>query len=413
MSLIAVSISEAEVGEGFHACALTREGEASLRNRLLDSMASSTPLDEAVVLATCARVEIYFFASQFHATVDEVARILAAELGLDDASFQGMARVLYGPSAIRHLLRVASGIESAIIGESEIQAQTKAAITISRECGLARSKLTRIFEHALEVAKRVRSETAIGAGNASVTSVAASIALAEGGAPRVGVVGTGTIGAEVAKILRDRGAKVTVLSALEERLSRIRAELVAVDTMPASLLPDSLSSFDSLIFATSNSHYLLDRTHLGSEVDLKIVDLCRPRSVDPLVAGVNGVALFDLDEVNKMVSSQLAQREFAVGDAEEIIESELDLFEELERVQDLNPLLKELYTRAEAVRSQEMERTLKKFHDLDPSTQLEMEMLTHRIVAKLLHSPASSLRELGAAAENPSFVEDFKSIFGL
>ncbi len=412
MSLVAVSISEAEIGEGFEACALGREGEANLRKKLLATMAAS-PLDEAVVLSTCARVEVYFLASQFHATVDEVARVLAAELGLEDALLQGMARVLYGPSAVRHLLRVVCGIESAIIGESEIQAQTKSAISLARECGLARSKLTRIFEHALEVAKRVRSETAIGSGNASVTSVAASIALSEGGVPRVGVVGTGTIGSEVAKILRDRGAKVTVLSAMEDRLSRIRSELVAIDTLPASRLPESLASFDSIIFATSNSHYLLDRSHLDGEADLKIVDLCRPRSVDPLVAGVAGVALFDLDEVNKMVSGQLAQREFAIGDAEAIIESELDLFEELERVQDLNPLLKELYERAETTRSVELARTLRRLHNLDPAVQLEMEILTHRIVAKLLHSPASALRERGAEDEYPSFIDDFKTIFGL
>jgi glutamyl-tRNA reductase len=178
VSLILLEITESDLGSEFDSYALDRGREATVHARLKELIFDGV-IDEAILVGTCARTEVYVLAGQFHHTVDELGAALAAGLACELEELQAVARVRYGKAAIRHLLRVASGLESTILGESEILAQIKQALAEARAEGLVAGTLGRYFERALEVAKRVRTETTISVGNVSVTSTAAVLALEE------------------------------------------------------------------------------------------------------------------------------------------------------------------------------------------------------------------------------------------
>ncbi|WP_298207760.1 glutamyl-tRNA reductase [Ferrimicrobium sp.] len=417
MSVILLSINESDVGADFDRFALTRPGEEALRSSLRDLVEGGV-IEEALLLSTCARTELYVMADQFHATVDEMASALAQSLELSITVVQPVTRVLYGRAAVRHLLRVAGGLESAIVGESEILSQVKQALLAARESKIVLGSLGRYFERALEVGKRIRNETLIGSGNVSVTSAAALLAMTSDAvltdvSPRVGVVGSGAIGSEVARVLMDRGAEVTLMSSSAERRDILHRELSGVRVVPTSDLSDQLASLDTLVMAGSSTPMVLDASILEGFSGLRIIDLCRPRTIDRAVAEVAGVVLVDLDDVNRFVADQLAERMEAVDSVEMIIEAELADFGELAWLQDMNPVLRSLYEEAERVRQRELGRSLKRLGETDPKIIQELELLTHRLVNKLLHQPTASLREQAGTEGFAEFLEDFKTIFRL
>ncbi|WP_298448117.1 glutamyl-tRNA reductase [Ferrimicrobium sp.] len=417
MSLILLSVNESDIGSDFDRFALTRLLEDSLRVALRGLIERGV-VDEALLLSTCARTEIYIMAGQFHSTIDEVAAVFAEVLQLSTSEVQPVTRVLYGKAAIRHLLRVAGGIESAVVGESEILAQIKQALSAARESKIVRASLGRYFERALEVGKRIRNETLIGSGHVSVTSAAALLAILDEDAPRqspprVGVVGSGAIGSEVARVLVDKGATVTIMSSSDERRSLLEREFVGVRVASTSDLVAQLGSLDTLVMAGSSEPLVLDAAMLDGLSGLRIIDLCRPRTVDRVAAQVAGVTLLDLDDVNRFVSAQLAERMEAVDSVELIIESELEDFGELVWLGDMGPVLRSLYEEAERVRSEELARTLRRLGENDQKVVEELELLTHRIVSKLLHQPAASLRQRAGTDGFAEFLEDFKMIFQL
>lgn len=417
MSVILLSVNEADVGVEFDRFALTRPDEEELRSALRGLVEDGT-IEEALLLSTCARTELYVMAGQFHSTVDEVASVFARSLRLPVTDVQSVTRVLYGKAAVRHLLRVTGGLESTIVGESEILAQVKQALQAARASKTVSGSLGRYFERALEVGKRIRNETLIGSGNVSVTSAAALLAMHPdgdllGASPRVAVVGSGAIGSEVARVLVDRGATVTIMSSSPERRETLLRELDGVAVAPTSELSRQLASLDTLVMAGSAGNMPFDASMLEGYSGLRVIDLCRPRTVDRDIAEVAGVVLVDLDDVNKFVSDQLAERMEAVGSVEAIIESELADFGELAWLQDMNPVLRSFYEEAERVRVSELNRSLKRLGDADPKVVQELEILTHRLVNKLLHHPAASLRERAGTEGFAEYLEDFKTMFRL
>jgi glutamyl-tRNA reductase len=258
VSLVVVSIAEREVGPRFEACALDRSRIGRLESRLADLVGRGAFV-EAVVLSTCARTELYLAVTQFHAAVEQSVKVLAEGLGVPRSVVEELATVHFGTGALRHLYRVAAGMESAIVGESEIVAQVKDAIARARRLRLARGELTHVFDRALEVAKDVRSSTQLGHGSASVVTVASELALAGEVGAAVGVVGTGALGSEVARVLSERGAKVTVLTRRQDILAnppegwRVRH---------LTELPRVLEEVDAVVLATTTDRALLEPSML-------------------------------------------------------------------------------------------------------------------------------------------------------
>jgi len=408
VSLVVVSIAEREVGPRFEACALDRSRIGRLESRLADLVGRGAFV-EAVVLSTCARTELYLAVTQFHAAVEQSVKVLAEGLGVPRSVVEELATVHFGTGALRHLYRVAAGMESAIVGESEIVAQVKDAIARARRLRLARGELTHVFDRALEVAKDVRSSTQLGHGSASVVTVASELALAGEVGAAVGVVGTGALGSEVARVLSERGAKVTVLTRRQDILAnppegwRVRH---------LTELPRVLEEVDAVVLATTTDRALLEPSMLPPQRSVRIVDLCRPRGADPALASLQGVRIVDLDEVNAQVVSQLSKRREALTDAELIIERALGEDVVLLRAGELNPTLARLYQRAESIRQAELERGLCRVGD-DERARAALEELSRRLVSKLLHTPASVLREHAAADDLGVLLASLRTLFEL
>ncbi len=397
MSLVAVSVAEREVGSRFEACALDRDRAAQVEAGLASLIAEGVVV-EAAVVATCARSELYLAAPHFHAAVERSVATLASALGVERTVVEQLATVHFGTGALRHLYRVAAGMESAIVGESEVVAQVKAAIERARARRLARGELSHIFERALEVAKEVRSSTQIAHGAASVVTMASDLALAgsEASSVAVGVVGTGAVGTEVARVLTERGAQVTVLTRRDELL---REPPEGWRVRPLAELGSVLSHLDAVVLATAATSTILTPSMVPRDHPVRVVDLCRPRAADPGLAAVEGVRLVDLEEVNRLVAGQLERRQEAMTDAELVIERALGQDGALLHAGELNPTLALLYERAEALRRAELERALRRVGD-DEAARRALEELSHRLVRKLLHGPSSALRKASSSADD-------------
>lgn len=409
MSLVAISIADREVGSRFEACALDRDRTERLEASL-SALVSRGAIVEAVVLATCARTELYLAVTQFHAAVEQSVDALAEALGVPRSLVEQLATVHFGTGALRHLYRVTAGMESAIVGESEIVAQVKEAIGRARQVRLARGELTHVFERALEVAKEVRSATDLAHGSASVVTMASELALEAAPEAKVGVVGTGTIGSEVARVLVERGAHVTVLTRRPEVLADPPA---GVEVRHVDELGYVLEKVDALVLATTATEGALVGPQMVPEGrPVRVVDLCRPRAADPQLASVAGVRLVDLDEVNALVASQLSRRREALTDAELIVERALGEDGALLHAGELNPTLARLYERAEEMRRAELERALRRSGD-DPDARRALEELSHRLVRKLLHAPSQALREHAMADDLGALLASLRTLFDL
>ncbi|ACU53218.1 glutamyl-tRNA reductase [Acidimicrobium ferrooxidans DSM 10331] len=410
MSLVALSIAEREVGGRFEACALDRDRTERLEDGLARLVAKGA-IVEAAVLATCARTELYLAVTQFHAAVEQAAGVLAEVLDVPRSLVEQLATVHFGTGALRHLYRVSAGMESVIIGESEIVAQVKDAIARAQRRRLAGGELTRVFDRALEVAKDVRASTELTHGSASVVTMATELAL-DGASARdvaVGVVGTGAIGSEVARVLSERGASVTVLTRRADVLSQ---QPVGVEVRAFEQLRSIIESLDAVVLATTTDSAVLDASMMPSGHPLRIVDLCRPRAADPALAAVDGVKLVDLEEVNELVAAQLSKRREALTDAELIIERALANDGVLLHAGELNPTLARLHAWGEALRQSELERALARVGD-DEKARAALEELSHRLVRKVLHEPSKALRAHASSEDLGALLASVRTLFDL
>lgn len=422
MAIIALTISSKTISSGdFEPFALSNAALEEVLDRLAREAKEGTVV-ESVVVSTCARTEIYMEASEFHASVERLAGLLAQTLGKTEELIVASARVHYAVGAAEHLYRVACGLESRIIGEGEILSQVREALGTSRARGLVGPILNRIFREAVEVGKRVRSNTKLASGNTSVASAGARMCLEMlGGAlgsPRVTVIGAGAIGRETASILLDNGAKVTVLSRRTEAARKIADDL-GCESSEFSQFVAVLSQCDGAIFATSSPDALLGPSEYSviSEGrqgrELCVVDLSMPRGVAQELRSETGVSLVDLEGVNARIEAHLGIRMDAVEAAEAHIQSALGRFGSISASKEISPVLSALYKKAEDIRLSELDAFYKRVKLLDPGTQREVDRLTSQVVAKLMHSPATQLKKIVDSGRGVGAIEDLRVLFDL
>ena len=293
--------------------ALSAEAALELQERL----AAIEGLREITTLNTCNRVEFYCVASRPEVS-QHIQRAFCDDRRVDDAQFNEVRLSLSGKDAVRHLLEVASGIDSQMLGETEIFGQVKDAYQAAQASGRTGPVLNRLFQKAFQAAKHVRSSTAITSGQVSVANVAVELALTIFGSldsARIMLLGTGDIGEKTAKAFRSRGAaSLSVCGRNAERTAQLAAELSAT---PLSFeeREQRLSEFDVVVCATSAPTTVIDRSHVESAMrrrparPLFFIDLALPRDVDPHAAKLQNVFLYDLDDLAKIAEENRAARE--------------------------------------------------------------------------------------------------------
>ncbi len=350
-------------------------------------------VDEVAVLSTCYRVEIYAVARWPGVAAAALRSALEARAGRDLPLFE-----LHGQAAFRHLVRVASSLESAILGEPQIQGQVKEAFARAAASGAAGKELAGVLARALAAAKRVRTETAIGRAGVSWGHAAACLAgkvLGDLAGRRVLVLGAGEMARLSAQHLASQGAAITVLNRTVARAEALAAE-VGGRAAGLEALEAELPAADVVISAAPAVPAALEPAALAGAMarrrrPLVLVDLAVPRAVPAGAGQVEGVYLADVDDLDRLMRAAQAGRAAAAADAERIVDDEVDRYARAEAERRAAPVIQELRTRAQAIAREEVVRTVKRLGG-DAELEARLDALAGAIVAKLLHAPSTRLK---------------------
>ncbi len=421
MPLASVSICESDLDGGdFDRFALGADSTRTLYRLLTEEPLVS----EAALISTCFRTELYAEVAEFHLGIEKLVDILAEVVQAGRAEVSSMGRVFYGRGVAEHVYRVASGIESRILGETEILGQVKSAMESARAQNISGKTINRLFQNAIEVGKAARSETNISVGATSLPS--AAIRLLESHLPMqpetqsLVLVGVGQIGSGIADLAVSRFKSVTLVSRSEVSAQALAARLnPAVAVGGNSELMELLRSADAAIFATASDTEVLDSasvlalSEFRSQSPIVMLDLGVPRNVNAVAQSAEGISLIQLESVNRFLAEESSVRFGAVAEVEKLIEARLEEFALIGASREIGPVLEALYKSAENVRLEELAKFGPKLAGLEDRQKAAVEALTHQIVARLLHEPAVQIRRQAASGNLPRLLEDVKLIFDL
>ena len=395
-------------------------GDASLPKALHD-LISRTDVSEAVVLSTCNRTEVYAVAERFHGAYQDIRDFLAEVAFLAPEDFSDHLYVHYDAPAVAHLFGVASGLDSAVLGESEILGQVKHAWERARDEGAAGPALNLLFRHAIEAGKRARTDTAIGRHTTSVSQAAVAMTAERLGglAGRKGLVlGAGEMGEAMALGLAKAGTDLTVANRTWETAVAL-AERTGGRAVRLGELTDALADVDVLLTSTGAATPLLEADELEPVLDarggrpLLIVDIAVPRDVDPVVGQLPGVTLLDMDDLRAFAAAGAMARTGEVEGVRVIIDDELERYLGASSAREVAPMIVALRDRAEELRRAELDRFRTRLGDLDPAQRDAVEALTRGIIGKLLHDPQLALKAAAGSPRGDRLVAALRELFAL
>lgn len=393
--------------------------------RLVKALVGLTSRDsvrESVILSTCNRTEVYVVAEKFHGAFSDVRELLQEISGLTADQLTPHLFSEHDDHAVNHLFGVVSGLDSAVLGESEIVGQVKSAWETSRRVESSRTTLNLLFRHALEVGKRARTETAISRGTASVSHAAVEMAteiLGSLSGKKVVVIGAGEMGTGIARALSaDARADVVVLNRSHDR-ARELADSVGATVRDFTELQDALAQADVLLTSTGSGDVIVStealetaRTNSGSR-PLLIVDIAVPRDVEPSAGSLPGVTLCDLHHLRDWAQKGITARAKETDDVKAIIVAEVARFNESMVERQAAPLIAELHERAEQIRRAEVERYVARLGGLTKDQREAVESLTKSIVAKLLHSPSLQLKNNAGTPQGERISDALRDLFDI
>lgn len=371
----------------------------------LQAMTAGLPVAEALLVSTCNRVEVYGVARPGSDATGPVRAFLAAQRGLPAGE---VADVLYdhrGGAAVRHVFSVASALDSLVLGEAQILGQLKAAYGVATGAGTSGPLLGRCLERAFGVAKRVRTETAIARGAANISTVAVDLAKRVFGnlaGKSVLVIGAGKMSTLAARHLYASGAqRIVVTNRSPEKAEALAAEIDGT-SRPWAELERLLVEADVVISSTGAREPILTRalfkrvTKARRWRQLVVIDIAVPRDAEPAIGELDGVYVFDIDDLEKVVAANLAERAKAAEHAGRIVDHEAAQFEHWLRTQGVVPTIRALRERFAQVAEGELQKALDQLarKEHTPAQQREVvQRLVQLVVNKLLHQPTAALRE--------------------
>ena len=395
--------------------------ESRLPKALAD-LTSREHINEAVVLSTCNRIEVYVFAEKFHGAYQDIRNFFAEASHVAPEEFSDHLTSLYDGDAARHLFSVASGLDSAVLGEHEILGQVRKSWETASTEGAVGPVLNTLFRHSLEVGKRVRTETAISRNITSVSQAAVAMATERLGGlegRQVLIVGAGEMGEGLARALHGGGvAGIRVANRTWDRAvevaGRLGGEPVRLDD-----LPHHLAEVDVLLTSTGASAAILEHGDLASVVgerhgrELLVVDIAVPRDVDPTAGEIEGVTLLDMDDLREFADVGIRERQREVTAVHAILDVELDRYVDESTARSVAPLVASLRARGDLVRSGELQRLAARLGDLDDRQRDAVEALAAGIVGKLLHEPTVRLKDATGTARGERLAEALRDLFDL
>jgi len=395
-----VTHKRAELGDLERLCAPSAE-------RIRDTLTQEA--DEAYVLQTCNRAEFYVYGASRSVLED-----LADELDVRE----GTEKYVGHTEATRHLMRLASGLESMVVGEDEILGQMRDAYHEASDDGCLDGPLDTAVLKALHVGERARDETAINEGNASMGSAAVETARDVLGTledVKVVVVGAGEMGELVARSLANRDAEYDEMLVANRTYDTARrlADEIGGEPVRFGEITSHLEEADILVTATGAPHLIFDGEDLNGH-DLVVLDLANPRDVDEGAADVGGVELVDIDDLADVSDSSVERRQRAAEEVEEMIDDEMGVLKEKMKEKRAMEMLSKIYTRAEEIRREETREAMRKLEtggrNLDDREREVIDDLTNSLVNQLLSTPTESLKN-AAQAEDYNTLRSASEIF--
>jgi glutamyl-tRNA reductase len=354
--------------------------------------------DECVILQTCNRVEVFAAAK----SPDE-ARLLgqwARSAGLQDKDLASV-EVSTGADAVVHLMKLASGLDSLVVGEDQILGQVRRAFEFAKTNGYASANLAMIFDRALKVGSRVRNATGINKGNVSIASVAVNLAdeyFDDLRTRKVLLIGSGEGASLVAKVLKNMGVDFMVTSRTYER-ARSFSETVAGRPVPFDSALSMFGEVDLIFVATTAPYFLVTYERIeaamkGRKEAMMIFDLSNPRTVDERVATIHGVKLVNMDQIAELVEKNMRSRMKEVHAAEEIIDGEIKSVDGMMKRLRAEPLVVSVFKSVDSIRERELKKALSILRkSASPEEARIIEQLSYAIVEGILASPMNYLRK--------------------
>ncbi|MBA3290547.1 MAG: glutamyl-tRNA reductase [Actinobacteria bacterium] len=393
--------------------------------KALGELMNSEHVTEGVILSTCNRVEVYASVTKFHPGAQGLRNFLSEFCHVAPEDFSDHLYTYFDEGAVAHLFRVAAGVDSLVVGESEILGQVRRAVATAEEEECVGRNLRRAFSQALSVGKRARSETDISRNPVSVSS--AAVELARRAFPgdtlenkKVVIVGAGKMGRLAVEALQAAGVSETIVVNRGEERAQSLADAYGVQPRTLAELPEALAEADIVICSTMASGAVVDYKTARAAMDrrerpksLFIVDIAVPRDVDRAVAEIEGIVLRDIEDLRALVTNTVGGRLGEMAKVEDIITTELERFARWERALEVAPAIARLVDRSEALRVTEMDRFASHLAGLTDEQRDAVDQLTRRLVNKILHTPLSKSKEIASSTQGHVYLDALYELFEL
>lgn len=379
-------------------------------------------LEGSLILNTCNRTEIYATTRNIEMGTRELEEFLLQFSGLD---YLELKKCLYQPNcydAIRHIFRVSAGLDSMILGESQIIGQVRDAYIQAIEAGATDGVLNALFQRAIFVGKRVRTETELDSHPISISSAAVDLArksLGDLTGKTVMVIGAGEMSELTTRLLLQDGVKQVLVSNRSFDKAQAMADLFGGRAIRLNELARELYETDIVISCTSAMHYIMREDNCGESLrsrqgkPILIIDIAVPRDIEPKLADIPGVYLYDIDDLQGAVDANHLERQRAAKEAERIIAEEMEKFNEWLASLYVVPVITALKTHAESIKQQELTRALNRLGNVSEHDQKVLGSMANSIVNQLLHDPIVTMKEMAVSDQGHLYAEVVKKLFKL
>src|SRR5512139_83183 len=362
---------------------------------------------ESLIVSTCNRVEIYASVPDSARGIDRIKQYISEYHGIPREALEGSLYVYPDALGVRHTFRVASSLDSLVVGEAQILGQLKDAFDIALKTKTTSTILNKLIKKAISVAKRVRTETKLAEGAVSISSAAVELAkkiFGELEGKNVMLLGAGEMAELAAQHLLGNGVKnIMVANRTFERAEELAKEFNG-DAIRFEHFPDALMMVDILICATGAPNYVVNRDMAGRALKERrhkpifMIDISNPRNIDPEVDKVDNVYLYDIDDLQSKVDVNTEGRAREAEKAEEIVTQEVETYLQWERGLDAVPTIVDLREKVEDVRKRELDKAMGSLSNLSEDQKRAVEIMSQAIVNKLLHAPLVVLKQAAAAS---------------
>lgn len=382
----------------------------------------SSKIKEAVLLSTCNRTEVYVCTCDSSEGEERLRDFLADHAKLSTERLQGMQYVLRGEEVAKHLMKVAAGLDSLVLGENEILGQVRSAAKIAHDSGKTGPILSTLFSYAVRAGKRARTETEIGRGDVSVASVVVEMAEQAFGPlnDRTALlIGAGKISTITARALVKAGLHCVMIANRTFETAQKLARNLNGTAVHFDVLGDVLTKADLVICSTGAPHIVLHADAVAKTQKMRfgrpllVADLAVPRDVDPEIASIPGVKLANIDDLDILVKTGHPLTASIYHEVETIVQQELENFYQWVSVRRCVPIIQALHSKAEYIYQKEVEKTLNRLGPLSPEQERMVEAMGKAIANKMLHEPTICLRDLPPDEDPSPYLELIQVLYGI